>query len=526
MGLDRQDRCLVLEGMTVSPSPAPPLGEHTGGNPYHLRTKCLRKSLSARVSDGKENGRGERYRLREGDGNDVSSSKRRNFSSSNGRYDSGASRHIKSAGSARREVYKTHKAEIQFPVPHAPGPSSSGSPRKGRLANGRSAFARKSRSAAASLFNLEANAESFGASRPPSWTEENGHSASMNLNLNQTVYGLPAYGMPTLALRERTNLLEKEKEELLYRLQAYEEALSARDEENKTLKARVSALEENARLAEEQKRRIEEEAKLAREKVRAQERTCENCVFLTEEVDRSRGDLEVMQQEYHKLEFTYEESEGQRSEYERRCYFLLLDSDNDGLIQLPELATHETLLPYAPELLEICFTTWNYQSGFRNLMSWEDFSLFFQYVEDKNSKASQNYYFNVLDIDGDGYVGIHDMKWLYDQVDKSEHQGCIEFEDFLCQLYDMARPKDISLGFTLSDLRKSKLSTGIIGILTNHNHMLLRRSTAEWASGGSRSPDLRLPLLPFASLAEHILPLPLRFLLLFLLFRYLISYLL
>ena len=203
------------------------------------------------------------------------------------------------------------------------------------------------------------------------------------------------------------------------------------------------------------------------------------------------GGMEVMQQEYQKLELALEESESQRSEYERRCYFLLLDSDSDGLIQLPELATHEILLPYAPELLEICFTCWNYRSGIRNLMSWEDFSLFFQFVEDKTTREAQRFWFNVLDVDGDGHVGIHDMRWLYDKVDKSDHQGCIEFEDLLCQLYDMVRPRDEAKGFTLAELRRSKLASGVIGILTNHNHMLLRRSTSEWAQS-NRSPDLPL----------------------------------
>ena len=32
--------------------------------------------------------------------------------------------------------------------------------------------------------------------------------------------------------------------------------------------------------------------------------------------------------------------------------------------------------------------------------------MFFEYVENKNTKASQNYWFNVLDIDGDGYRRI------------------------------------------------------------------------------------------------------------------------
>lgn len=445
--------------MTVSVNPVPPLTEHTGNSSYHLRGK-RQKSFSHTsrgivIVEGKENTRDE-----------MSSPKRHN--SSKGR------RIIKSAGCGRREVYKTHKAEIQFPIP--PPAHSSHSPRKSRPVNARNT--RKSRSATTSLFHLESRTRELNNEeglRPPSWPEESG--------LKETIYGLPAYGTPTLALRERVNLLEKEKVELLFRLQSYEEELEARNEEVRMLRETVSGLEESARQMEEENRnrKVEEE----------ESKMCDNCRLLSDELDRSRMSLDLMQQDYQKLEFAFEESEVQRSEYEKRCFFLLLDSDSDGLVQLPELATHEVLMPYAPELLEICFSNWNYQSGIRNLMCWDDFSLFFQYVEDRNSKASQNYWFNVLDIDGDGYIGPHDMKWLYDKVDKSECQGCIEFEDLLCQLLDMVRPKDMSRGFTLSELRKSKLSTGIIGILTNHNNMLLRRSTSEW-SRGNRGPDLPL----------------------------------
>ena len=473
-------------------SPAPPLGERGVTNSYssYHRRKSLKKPPDGKENASSKGSRQPRWRdvVEDGDENGdegVSSSRRRIV------------RGIKSAGSMRREIYKTHKAEIQFPVPHAPAASSNGSPRKGRLANGR-CTQRKSRSAAASLFNLESRGSAYGDSgnfsetvRSQSWPEEgpgSGFGATTS-SLNETIYGLPAYGTPTLALREKNSLLEKEREEMFYRLQAYEEALSSRDEEVRALKERVAELEEGAKRAEEE-RVQREEAERERERAR-EEKMTDNCVFLTEEVERTRSEMEMVQQEYQKLEFAFEESEAQRSEYEKRCYFLLLDSDNDGLIHLPELATHEVLLPYAPELLEICFSNWNYQSGIRNLMSWEDFSLFFQYVEEKTTKSSQTYWFNVLDVDGDGYVGIHDMRWLYDKVDKSEHQGCIEFEDLLCQLYDMVRPQDPSRGFTLSELRKSKLSTGIIGILTNHNHMLLRRSTSEWATS-SRSPDLPL----------------------------------
>ena len=377
-----------VERMTTA-QPVPPLTDHAGGaNSYHVRRK-RQKALSARVISfgGKENGEG-RF-----ESNATSTSPKRRSHSSKG------NRNIKSAGSARRQTLKTHKAEIHFPIPPQ---TSYGSPRKGRLTGNRNA--RKSRSATTSLFHLDTKSNEDAGIRQPAWTEDPG--------LSNTIYGQPAYGTPTLALRERVGLLEKEKVDLLMKLHEYEQELAARkeeiearDEEVKVLRERVSNLEEDVRVAEEacKSKAEQEEAEKA-----SGSDVCENCLILKEEVEAGRRNFDMMTQEYQKLEFAYEDSESQRSELERRCYFLLLDTDSDGLIQLPELATHEILLPYAPEVLEICFTHWNYQSGIRNLMSWDDFALFFQYVEDKNNKASQTYWFNVLDVDGDGYVGDDD----------------------------------------------------------------------------------------------------------------------
>ena len=71
------------------------------------------------------------------------------------------------------------------------------------------------------------------------------------------------------------------------------------------------------------------------------------------------------------------------------------------------------------------------------------------------------------------------MRWLYDAVDKPP--GVIAFDDLHCQLLDMAAPAKPSAGFTLAELRKSKLAPGVFGLLLNHNDMLIRRSTAEFS---------------------------------------------
>ena len=385
-------------------SPAPPLADHTGQNSSYYLRKKRQKKAKVRVSnivlepDGKENERQANMQQERGAVYDHLIDERENAalkrpSSGNGR------RNIKSAGCFRRQVYKTHKAEIHFPIPPQ---TSSGSPRKGgRLAGNRNVNvnARKSRSATTSLFHLDLNRGSEFSEAPfpngvqslnntltrhsHSQGQGQGHTAwaedpvgfGGGLNNPSTIYGQPAYGTPTLALRERVGLLEKEKVDLLNKLFEYEqeltaarEALNAKDEETNRLMERIGDLEESAREAEEARKRQEEELKeREKESSACQDKVCKNCLIMKEEVDIGRQNFDLMTQEYQKVEAAYEDSEAQRSELERRCYFLLLDADGDGLIQLPELATHEILLPYAAEVLEVCFTNWNYQSGIRNL---------------------------------------------------------------------------------------------------------------------------------------------------------------
>lgn len=80
------------------------------------------------------------------------------------------------------------------------------------------------------------------------------------------------------------------------------------------------------------------------------------------------------------------------------------------------------------------------------------------------------------------YISLEDMKFFYDAVDKGP-VFCICFEDLVNQILDMVKPKDRRRGFSCSELRKCRLGAGVIGILTNHNNMLLHRTTAEWGHG-------------------------------------------
>lgn len=109
---------------------------------------------------------------------------------------------------------------------------------------------------------------------------------------------------------------------------------------------------------------------------------------------------------------------------------------------------------------------------------------FVEFAEDRSSLQAQRFWFGVLDSDGDGRLSWQDMKVAYDAVDKSSARFVVAFEDLINQIRDMVKQqKDPQRGFTCAELRASKLGAGVLGLLTNHNNMLLQRSTAEWGRG-------------------------------------------
>lgn len=171
-----------------------------------------------------------------------------------------------------------------------------------------------------------------------------------------------------------------------------------------------------------------------------------------------------------------------------RRYVAVLDADRNGLIGVDELLRFELFASYGQTVVERIHAHFDYTSGVHGHLNVEDFVRLSAMTEERGSKQSQAFWFRIVDVDGDGVLGTHDIKWLYDQIWKDE-ATCISFEDLVCQVYDMAGkppPRGIGRGLgvdgvTLSDIRKSRLAPGIFGILTNHNDMLLRRSTAEFS---------------------------------------------
>lgn len=92
--------------------------------------------------------------------------------------------------------------------------------------------------------------------------------------------------------------------------------------------------------------------------------------------------------------------------------------------------------------------------------------------EDKSTEAAMRYWFQCVDVDGDGVVDVRDAAFFYDmQARRMECLGhdVIGFEDVLCQMADLLTPASLEktnvdgsggkLWLTLDDvLRKTRVA--------------------------------------------------------------------
>eukprot|EP00899_Mesostigma_viride_P016450 jgi/Mesvir1/24806/Mv22057-RA.3 len=67
-------------------------------------------------------------------------------------------------------------------------------------------------------------------------------------------------------------------------------------------------------------------------------------------------------------------------------------------------------------------------------MSMDEMLHFISLAEDKSTKASQSFWFQCLDLDGNGYLTRDELKFFYESVDKSRQPACVSFSDLMCQV--------------------------------------------------------------------------------------------
>ncbi|GLC59488.1 hypothetical protein PLESTB_001492700 [Pleodorina starrii] len=187
--------------------------------------------------------------------------------------------------------------------------------------------------------------------------------------------------------------------------------------------------------------------------------------------------------EHNELEGQLKEVEAAKREYAARYAFMVLDQDLDGHIRVDQVGSFDMFGCYSGAVLEYAFKHWRFASGFKGYLNMDDFVKFVSLSDDRSTRDAQRFWFLVLDLDGDGAVSAEDAKWFYDAVEKDESSFVVGFEDLWHQVLDMTQPANKLRGFTSAELWRCKLGAGVIGLLLNHNNMLLHRTTAEWGRG-------------------------------------------
>lgn len=143
------------------------------------------------------------------------------------------------------------------------------------------------------------------------------------------------------------------------------------------------------------------------------------------------------------------------------CKFWSLDQDHDLLISKEDLARHNDAAISSRIIDRIFQGIVSRQVQKTNKMSYSDFVWFLIAEEDKKHPRSVEYWFRLMDLDGDGYISMYEMDHFYSEQKKRLELMNIEalpFNDCACQILDLVNPK-VSNKISLSDLKRTKLAT-------------------------------------------------------------------
>jgi len=145
------------------------------------------------------------------------------------------------------------------------------------------------------------------------------------------------------------------------------------------------------------------------------------------------------------------------------CTFWELDSDHDFLLDKDDLLKydgHALSRRTVDRIFSEIPTKFN--SAVPGKMGYEDFIRFLLCDQDRQTDRSMEYWFYMFDLDGDGCIRDHEMKYFYEeQVQRMEclNYDTIPFADILCQMNDMISPKSEGV-FRLNDFKKRRKFAG------------------------------------------------------------------
>jgi serine/threonine-protein phosphatase 2A regulatory subunit B'' len=159
------------------------------------------------------------------------------------------------------------------------------------------------------------------------------------------------------------------------------------------------------------------------------------------------------------------------------CKFWELDTDHDFLIDRDDLLRYGNhALTYKIVDRVLSESVKPFTSGVPGKMGYEDFVWFVLSEEHKSQDLSLKYWFKCVDIDNDGFLTSGDLAYFYEeQLQRMEclAQEPVFFEDIVCQLTDMIKPK-IEGFITLEDMVNSlPMSGNTFNVLFNLNKFIL-----------------------------------------------------
>jgi len=145
------------------------------------------------------------------------------------------------------------------------------------------------------------------------------------------------------------------------------------------------------------------------------------------------------------------------------CTFWELDSDHDFLLDKDDLLKYDghALSRRTVDRIFSEIPT-KFTSAVPGKMGYEDFIRFLLCEQDRQTDRSMEYWFYMFDLDGDGCIRDHEMKYFYEeQVQRMEclNYDTIPFADVLCQMNDMISPKSEGQ-FRLIDFKKRRKFAG------------------------------------------------------------------
>jgi len=158
------------------------------------------------------------------------------------------------------------------------------------------------------------------------------------------------------------------------------------------------------------------------------------------------------------------------------CRFWDLDQDHDLIISASDLLQYQTngysslTSKIVDRLLSGCVTRWPGSKPKERTMEYRDFVCFLLAENDKEHPTSIEYWFRVLDIDGDGYLSLYELEHFYDeQCDKLQSLEIepLAFEDIACLGIDSINCHDNPLKITLSELKRCKNATHFLDTFIN-----------------------------------------------------------